>query len=131
MPGTIIDGGLGGFLCPPTHPAHSHCVRYRNSRISFFSALEASWVDKATKDMVRHFLNSWQPIPLADVMDWVHQVLGYFRHSYGSGSAKDLVFHSDWDPMEHVDEHAGVHHIRRYYPGYKPTREDFEQAYWN
>ena len=76
-------------------------------------------------------------LPLADVHEWVLQVLGYYKGCYCRG---DGVQPEDWhagnllidsrEPMASADKHAGVHLIRRYYPEYQPTDADFAEAYW-
>jgi len=84
-------------------------------------------------------LKDWKPLPLSDpeTQAWIAQVLGYFKGMYRnpdmSGtrqwSASDMLVR-DWNPMEHLSDHAGVRFIRTYYPSFSPTPADFERAKW-
>lgn len=37
----------------------------------------------------------------------------------------------DRDPLEWIEDHAGVRLIRNYYPNFYPTREHFDNAKWD
>jgi hypothetical protein len=72
------------------------------------------------------------------VQEWILQVLGYFRGCYRNPNVdglrqwavSDLIINRDRNPLEYLDEHAGVRLIRQYYPGFAPTAEHFGGAYW-
>jgi hypothetical protein len=123
--GRIVAEGMGGFLCPPTHPMHTHSVEldlrkrpeHRGS-MSLEAAVDAEWLDDVTRNAARAMLAKWERPALdsAEVQDWIAQVLGYFNLRTGGE-------HSD-------DEHAGVLLIRRYYPEFVPTEADYARAYW-
>jgi hypothetical protein len=77
----------------------------------------------------KKMLDDWQhPID----HEWVLQVLGFFKGCYAGsqGWAVPVLVLDKRDPMEHIDKHAGVHFIRKFYPDYVPTLEDFRDAYW-
>ncbi len=134
--------GCGGFLNPPTHPEHTMSVRSKFGDefvMSLSSAVAEGWLDGATRRAAREILAGWErpPIDRADVVEWVAQVLGYFRNCYrrgGSGETawyvSNLSVEPEADPMENIEDHAGVHCIRKYYPEFTPTREDFDRAHW-
>jgi len=139
--GRIVKESMGSFLDPPTYPTHFYSVetdlnrprKYRGC-MSLTFAVKCEWLHDITKQKAKELLDSWQrpPIDRADIQDWIHQVLGYFHHCYKGKSwkAEDLIIDSERDPIEHQDEHAGVHWIRRFYPEYRLTKEDLEKAYW-
>jgi hypothetical protein len=103
-----------------------------------------SGVDRQTLLDAHQLLANWfeRKLPLTDpqVIDWVHRVLGYFHDCYrgtsdgpygrGVWAAESLTIDHERNPMAYISQHAGVHFIRKYYPDFVPTREDFEQAYW-
>jgi hypothetical protein len=144
--GRIVTGnGMGGFLCPPTHPMHTQHVETdlrrrpeNRGRESLEYAVEDETLTNATRAAARTVLNSWKAPPLdsEEIRGWVLQVLGYFRGSYNMTLTEEgwhcdkMTFDHELDPMDHIENHAGVHLIRKYYPDFTPTREDFEQAYW-
>lgn len=144
--GRIVSGGMGGLLNPPTHPEHTVNVAYRRKHerkdsgsMSLSYAVECDYLDDATRAAAKRRLDSWVPPPLesAAIQEWIHQVLGYFRGSYkGVGpdetcwNAGNLHFYKDGEELPAVDDHAGVHLIRKYYPDFTPTSADFELAYW-
>lgn len=145
-PGVIVQEGMGGFLCPPTHPMHTRSVerdlyRSRANRwsMSLDAAVDCAWLDDETREVARKVLADWQRPPLdsAEVQEWIAQVLGYFRNCYRAEGPEPECWHASnlkiikgADPKPPVDEHAGVHLIRRYYPEYVPTEQDFARAYW-
>lgn len=147
--GRIVREGMGGFLNPPGHPAHTLSVetelnrRAENrARMSLEAALECSWLADSTKAQARMALDKWRlqeqpPLHAPEVKQWIWQVLGYFRHCYNDTpadpegwSAGRLTIDATRSPMEHPERSAGVNLIRRFYPDYTPTAEDFASAYW-
>jgi len=148
--GQIVHEGVGGFLNPPGHPTHTLSVetelnhRAENrSRMSLEAALECSWLDDAIKAQARMALDKWRlqdqlPLHAPKVRNWIWQVLGYFRHCYNDTptdpkgwEAGRLTIDANRSPMEHPERHAGVNLIRRFYPEYTPTADDFASAYWD
>ena len=143
----IVQEGMGGFLCPPGHPMHKQSVETdlrrkpeNRTRMSLEYAVESPLIDAATQAAARTILATWErtkPV-LSDpkVQEWILQVLGYYRGCFNftgtvSGwDASNLTIDSKIDPMTRYDCHAGVHCIRRYYPEYQPSREQFAGAYW-
>ena len=146
MKGRIVQEGMGGFLCPPGHPAHSRHVETDLRRkpenrgsMSLEYAVADEFLDDTTRAEARSILEYWEAnkLPLSTVQEWIFQVLGYFRGCYNLTPDVETGWHAGnvtitgkIDPMEHADYHAGVHCIRRYYPQYKPTAADFAGAYW-
>ena len=145
--GRIVGKGIGCFLCPPNHPEYSFSVETELRRrpenrgcMSLSTAAECNWLDAATRQAARVALVSWerQPIGSPKVVAWIRQVLGYFKGCYkGDDSlgvkawhAGNLRINQDADPLASADLHAGVHLIRKYYPEYVPTAEDFNHAKW-
>ena len=148
MKGRIIQEGMGGFLCPPGHPAHSRHVETdlrrkpeNRSTMSLEYAIDDTTLDGTTWAEVNAILKHWEanklPLDSARVQEWIFQVLGYFKDCYNLTPDVETGWHAGnvtiskrIDPMELADYHAGVHCIRRYYSDYKPTAEDFAGAYW-
>lgn len=142
--GRIVMEGMGGFLCPPTHPMHTQSVETdlrrrpdNRGRESLEYAVDDDSLDDATRAAARTVLNSWKRPPLdsPEVREWILQVLGYFRNSYNfsgdeEGWRADRLTIRSVDPLENAGHHAGVHLIWRYYPEYTPSANDFAQAYW-
>ena len=139
--GKLVHQGQGGFLNPPTHPEHDWCVHssYDDTFwLSLTAAAESEWLNSGTRLAAKAKLRAWQPLPITDeaVQDWIHQVLGYFHNCYKGEDGPEawhagkLRISEDADPVASADLHAGVHLIRRYYPEYQPTAEDFKAAYW-
>jgi hypothetical protein len=137
--GKIINSGMGGFLNPPTHPEHTFSVHSTDGdtfSMSLSSAAAAEWLEPRVKARAKGILKRWTPLPLEDqqVKDWIYQVLGYFSGCYrgedGSWNASDLKIDKTLDPIANADKHAGVNCIRKYYPEYVPTADDFKNAYW-
>lgn len=144
----IINQGMGGFLNPPGHPEHNYSVQTDLRRkpenrgsMALSYALKSSTVDSLTLARVMTLLSAWEATkpPLTDpaVKDWIRQVLGYYKGCFNfqpeietGWHAGSLTIDSNLDPLENADFHAGVHLIRRYYSEYKPTAEDFANAYW-
>lgn len=149
LKGTLTNQGMGGFLNPPTHPEHEWSIIEVNGRknpenleAQSLSGVigEGSIWDGFTRGAAKAKLKNWQPLPIDDpaVQDWIQQVLGYFRGCYanpelpepGRWNASTLLISSERDPLEWADLHAGVRLIRKYYPEFQPTREQFAEAYW-
>ena len=144
--------GCGGFLNPPTHPEHTMSVQgFRRGEMTSLNSLSSatkedqSWIPADIRKAAANILRGWKapPIDSPGVKDWIHQVLGYFRDSYRGEGAEPLCWgagnlrfnHKPADDEDYpvwatVDNHAGVHLIRKYYPEYQPTDEDFANAYW-
>jgi len=146
--GKIIPNGMGGFLCPPGHPTHTQsvqtdlCRRVENrSAMCLESAVNCEWLEPGTRAAADRILRTWEgqkpTLESPGVQDWIRQVLGYFQGCYNftpdvemDWNASHLTITDKVDPLTHADYHAGVHLIRRYYPDYQPTPEQFAQAYW-
>jgi len=144
--GHIIREGMGGFLNPPTHPEYTWSVETdlrrrpeNRDQMSLQSAVDCEWLDPATRTVAKRLLSSWHRPPLESVHDWVLQVLGYFHDCYADPMysnteegwhADKLLIDPTRGPLFYPDCHAGVHHIRKYYPEYVPTADDFANAYW-
>jgi hypothetical protein len=145
--GRIVNPGMGGFLNPPTHPEHDWHVETDLRRrpenrggMSLTGAVESTWLDSSTRSEAKKLLKSWKPPPInsPEIVDWRQQVLGYFRSMYRNPNAPKneqwnasvMIADRDRDPIANADEHAGVHFIRKFYPDYVPTEEDFGGAYW-
>lgn len=145
--GKVVMRGMGGFLNPPTHPEHTQSVETDLRRkpenrgsMSLSAALECEYLDSTTRAVVRTVLNSWKrpALDAPEVQDWIHQVLGYFKGCYRKpGNTSDNAWNVDQldtqgtaNPMKRIDDHAGVHLIRKYYPEFTPTAEHFSAAYW-
>jgi hypothetical protein len=145
----IEDHGQGGFMDPPGYPTHTHRVEsdlrrapHNRGSTSVSYAAEDKYIDPDTRQEIRALLSKWKknrpPITAPEVQAWVLQVLGYFRNAYGNPTiegakkwdASNLVFDNDRDPVKGADDHAGVHLIRKFYPEFSPTRQDFTSAGW-
>ncbi len=85
----LIDtgSGMGGFLNPPTHPAHTISVRSVKRDdfcMGLASAVECEYLDDNTKAQAAKILADWQKpaIESPEVQSWVLEVLNYFNHCY-------------------------------------------------
>lgn len=144
--GVLVHHGAGGFLKPPTHPEHEWSIetdqRRRTENRGFMSlsyAATCDYTDAATRARAKRKLAEWQapPIDSPEVQEWILQVLGYFRNCYrGEGAesecwnAGNLRIAKPGDPLRSVDESAGVHFVRAFYPGFTPTEQQQNDAYW-
>lgn len=147
--GRIVKRGMGGFLCPPGHPEHDWSVEYDLRRrpenrgsCGLSYARVSVWLDDAVKAAAKKLLDDWaaNKLPLNDpaVVRWCREVLGYFAGCYAGDPAlgddkwnvAKLCIDRAVDPVLHADIHAGVHLIRKYYPEFAPSAEDFAQAKW-
>lgn len=142
----VINSGMGGFLNPPGHPEHTKSVETdllrrpeNRGSMSLSIAADCEYIDSITQQRAKVILHEWSlhraRLASEEIQDWIKQVLGYFRGCYkGDGSnpwnADQLRIAQDTDPLLNADIHAGVHLIRRYYPEYVPTQEQFDGAYW-
>ncbi len=144
--GMIVNEGMGGFLNPPTHPEHGMSVmfdlrRRRENRgsMSLSSAVACEWLDPLTRERAKSVLDGWKApaIESPEVAEWIRSVLGYFRSCYRNPAAgerewhaSDMLIDANRDPLAFDCEHAGVHLIRKYYPDFVPTADDFALARW-
>lgn len=151
--------GAGGFLNPPGHPEHSFSIETEGGCASLQYVVDnPSHFPAGAVGAARSKLSAWEAGEPDG--DWVAQVLGYFRNCYrptdGSSGASDLIIPNNLristleeldgltvieakdteddvyhvDPMQNVDRHAGVAYIRKFYPGFVPTQDDFDRARW-
>jgi hypothetical protein len=144
--GRVVNRGMGGFLNPPAHPEHTFSVEVDLRRrpenrggMSLSCAAECAHLDLSTRRAARTMLAAWSrpAIDSLEVKAWISQVLGYFACCYQNTAAGDecwnagkLLIDTTRNPLDTPDQHAGVHLIRRYYPEYQPTAEDFAGARW-
>jgi hypothetical protein len=147
--GRIVSEGMGGFLCPPGHPEHSYSVEtdlrrrpWNRGRMSLSCAVDCEWLDPVTREQAKVKLGLWYDygrpcLGLPEMQDWIRQILGYFRGCYRNPeagaeqwNAGNLIIDQDRNPLDKPEDHAGVNLIRRYYPEYAPTAEEFAGAYW-
>ena len=110
--------------------------------MSLEAAEDAAWLDPTTKKEARELLSKWKssrpPLQSPKVQKWISEVLGYMRSGYrnpniaGSAqwNASNLIFDSSRSPVANADDHAGVRLIRKFYPEYVPTEDDFANARW-
>lgn len=139
----IVYRGMG-FLSPPTHPEHDYSVSsFRGARevggTSLSSAVNAEFLSEPIRRSAAGILSAWKApaVDSPEVQGWILQVLGYFRHCYrdpqaGEGEQwyADKLIISESSRGRKVEDHAGVHLIRRYYPEFTPTAEHFAGARW-
>lgn len=139
--------GAGGFLNPPGHPEHVYSVhgyrgrsREASSITSLSAAVACEWVSDEARAEAKALLDAWTEANRGTTppVAWVRSVLGYFRHMYRwrdradpkAWHVSELLADSKRDPVENADDHAGVNLIRRFYPEFTPTADDFAQARW-
>lgn len=144
--GRIRSSGMGGFLNPPTHPEHTHSVetdlrKHPDNRgsMSLTAAVDSAWLADETRADARRMLEGWiaPDLDTPDVQEWILQVLGYFRGCYKGEGAEPECWHAGTlrivktgEALPPVQEHAGVHLIRKYYPAFVPSAEHWAAAYW-
>lgn len=142
----IANDGMGSFLCPPGHPEHTmhvetelHRRRENRGGMSLSYAAACEHLDPAVSKAAKQLLDDWaanrMPLESAEVQKWIRQVLGYFVTCYkGDGedpwNVSNLKMDAERDPMQNVDEHAGINLIRKYYPEFQPTEQHFDEARW-
>ena len=141
----IVTPGMGGFLNPPGHPKHSFHVAWgKSSRDDGACSLThavgdgARYLPEAIVEKARALLYEWEQEKGDPEPDWVHKMLGYFRNCYRNPTwqgdeqwhGDKVIIDSSRDPIVSADDHAGVHHIRSFYPDFMPSRDDFAKAYW-
>lgn len=140
--GSIVRGGMGGFLNPPGHPEHDWHVEsgagWRSSA-SLSHAVETEYLSDELRREAAAKLAEWDadklPLDAPEVVAWVRSVLGYFANCYaGEGPtpwrAGSLKIERGRDPMISPADHAGVNMIRNFYPEFTPTAADFANAKW-
>jgi hypothetical protein len=98
-------------------------------------AVDCESLSDTARAGAKALLDNWQRPPIDRA--WVLQVLGYFAGCYNLRLALEwgwevahLTMDKTLDPMQYIDNHAGVHLIRKYYPDFSPTTEDFQEACW-
>ena len=148
----IASGGAGAFLDPPTYPQHAYHVecdlRRRPENRGMMSLEYAStceYISAGVRVRAKRMLAKWQapPIDSPEIVDWRLEVLGYFAGCYADLSlpeadrwnAGNLLIPKLYPAQaekvtDPVNQHAGVRHIRRFYPDWTPTDEDFARAKW-
>lgn len=141
------SSGMGGFLNPPTHPEHTNSVeidldKRKENRgcMSLSAAVECEWLSDTTRAWAKELLDGWKKpnINSPEVKKWIRQVLGYFKNCYKGAGEEPECWHAgkldivpeDSLQLHPIDEHAGVHFIRQYYPEYVPTEQEFKEAKW-
>lgn len=132
----------GCFLDPPNYPTYKYSVSSVYGDTFFMSlpaAVEADWLDDETKIKAKDLLERWNKLPLdhAEVQDWIHQVMGYFKGcfqgedgSWDAGKLNIIKYPIAEDVVISQDSHAGVHLIRKFYPEFKLTTACLMKAYW-
>lgn len=136
----VVNKGMGGFLNPPGHPEHSrsveeYCIQTEKGSMSLTWFLSSAKKDDKTRFKVKNILEKWEKSkPSSPDQKWVRRVLGYFAGCYqspdGSWDATHLLVDTQRNPMDFQREHAGIHFIRKFYPKFKATKEDFQKAEW-
>ncbi len=118
----ISREGMGGFLCPPGDPHHTHSVRSSNGDdlMSLSSAVDCEWLPVGVVARVRKLLDDAHPV---ESSGWVEMIYGYFRNMWTSdgqtwGSTTDLI--SDSSGERPADHHAAVVWIRKWFPSHAP-----------
>lgn len=144
----LRNEGMGGFLCPPTHPMHTRSVVEVNTRgrevgcMCLTSALEATYVPDNVRAQAKTLLDGWKApsIDEAEVQDWIRLCWGYFKRMKRNHAvpeprcwyASDMIVADRAARIDDPDleDQAALHHIRCYYPDYQPTAEHLAEAYW-
>lgn len=149
----IIQGSQGCFIDPPNYPTYKYYIEdiSKTCSISLSKNMlnnpEYSYVDRDVKLKAEKLINVWfenRPCLSSPIVkDWIYQVLGYFSNCFqsidGSWDAdklrckhlknKDKNFYYRYMVRTQL-LNAGVHHIKKFYPEYKASMEDFRNAYW-
>jgi hypothetical protein len=132
----IDNSGMGGFLNPPGHPEHNYSVKYYDGSCCLSTAAreQGDWIELEVRQEAKKLLSDWESKNSHKKPDstWVKKTLAYFKHCYfnpdinvNGWDALHLLIDRNKDPMQHIDTHAGVHFIRKFYPKYKPKAKDF------
>ena len=144
---TTENKGAGSFLEPPFSKTHQfgivagydHGNGYQEySSIDYY--LSDANVPQSAKHVIQRIIGKTDipSIDYPEIQDWICHVLDYFKNCYSGQDSKgeisynvsDLRIDPAADPLLNCDIHAGVHFIRKYYPSFIPTREQFDKAYW-
>ena len=151
----IKTGSQGNAFDPPRYPTHKYHIEnnkktcYLSIDKDIYEKDEYSYIDNEIKLECKKIIEKWDidklPLDHDLVKDWIYQMLGYFKDCF-----KGLENNWNCDKMKVRDYkkifsksefyykflvttqslHFGVHHIRKYYPEYVATEDDFENAYW-
>jgi hypothetical protein len=135
----ITTSGVGGFLNPPTHPAHTMRVetdlnlkKEHRGGMSLSAAANSDWHDQ--QFAAKKILSDWvaPDINSPEIQDWIKQVMGYFSNCYtptsGARDAGSLLIKPDWNPVTEQDRHAGVLLIRDYYTDFVLTAKHVKRG---
>lgn len=121
------DGGMGGFLCPPGHPALAYRVErgpVRNPQdiMSLMHAASEEAASYVPADIRRRAKGMLDRAVLVESEGWLRHTYGYMRSMYvsesGSRDARDLI--SDPHNTLPAERHAAVAAIREYFPDHQP-----------
>ncbi len=129
--------GMGCHLEPPGHPSYTAHVSEGTGEMSLDCALTSALVHESVRVEIRAMLDAYVPPPVTSpsVRRWIAEVLAYYKGCYRNAAAGDRQWYAGYmiianarsvNPMEHVDNHAGVNFVRKYYPDWAPTKEDFK-----
>ena len=144
----------------PEHYKSIKSVYEDTFHISLSSAIskDNKWLNTEVRQQARTLLKKWEkeklPLNHKDVQEWIYQVMGYFTDCYKGETWNANGFHynnliiqpppkyiivypsikqeidaPNWI-IEHQNQHAGVHYIRKYYPEFKLERQHVLNAYW-
>lgn len=112
------------------------CVKWGDDSCSLSHASDpVSYMPKSVQEQAKRILDTWQAPPLDTpaIQAWIRKLLRYFQHCYKGDCrepycwyAPNLKIDSEIDPMTVIDEHAGIHAIRRFYPEFMPTLQHFQ-----
>ena len=152
----IVSGGAGQFLDPPNYPTHfrhvaTDCNRHKVNRgsMSLTYAIDCNWLPIELRSRCKSIIASWHernPVfdrDNAEMLDWMHSVLGYFRNCWldprlidnGPGGREfarkcDNLIIDPEDTPQDITLMRGVDHVREFFPDFTPTDQDFAEAYW-
>lgn len=130
----IANEGMGGFLDPPEYPSHNFSLVWPNGSCSLDHALKhgkgvfPDTVLAEAENLVKLWKNgAYGKVPNET---WVLRILGYFKDCYRDPADPGGFVVRKIEPMENLDEHCGIRFIRKFYPDFVPTKEQFENAGW-
>lgn len=140
--GRIFNGGIGCFLTPPNYPNQRFGVKMKDRYCSLdYVKHHPELFDDNLCNKVKTILNDWfenKPSLKDDaVKTWIYSVLKYFANVYSiDGKSTDVNDKTNCVILEGRDQldyehHMGVLYIRKFYPEYIPTDEDFINAKMN